>query len=219
MISFSVSSKTSRRVLLTATAILLFGGAQGGVARGGGNSGNHGGMRGHDLNAHEGMMRQESHRDRDRGDGAGSNTIRPIVTSRRHQNYGKHGDESHDYTPTTRKGTEKHAKSPVECIRAPCSLDGGDRDAGHGHEQAGDGIGSKPPAVPGTAGNNTIHPIVTSNPAAPADNTPSAAGKLPPNDPVGNTRPTLGQNAPAPVTVSNCVTTTQIQNGLGGVSV
>ena len=77
--------------------------------------------------------------------------------------------------------------------------------------------GNSPP--PGTASNNAIHPIVTKNPAQPTANAPTTTGMLPPNDPVGNTHPTPGANPPTVVTVSNGVTTTQIQNGLGGVSV
>lgn len=94
-------------------------------------------------------------------DEAGSNTIRPTDNSRRH---------SHDRTLAKRKRAQKDAKNTVECIKAPCSLHGGDRHTKHGHMQSGSGnkgtsagtsIVNKPPAVPGTAGNNTIHPIVT----------------------------------------------------------
>jgi hypothetical protein len=217
MIRRNTSHKTLYRPLLATTAMILFACAQGAAARGG-NSGDHGGMRSRNSNAHEAMIRHQSHRHRDRGDGhgAGNNTIRPIVTSQRHRNNDKHGDKSHDHT----------AKSPVKCIKAPCSREGGDRDAKHGHKQAGDenkgsaagtSIGSKPPAVPGTAGNNTIHPIVTNKPGqSTAD---AGSGKLPPNDPVGNTHPTPGLNPPTVVSVSNGVTTTQIQNGPGGVAV
>src|SRR5262249_40513441 len=43
-----------------------------------------------------------------------------------------------------------------------------------------------------SAANNTIHPIVTNDPAHSAPNPSVVAGKLPPNDPVGNPHPTPG---------------------------
>jgi hypothetical protein len=150
---------------------------------------------------------------------ASNNTIRPIVNSRRH---------SYDRTLTKRKRTETHAKNTVECIKAPCSLDGSDQHTKHGHRQADSGskgkaaetpIASRPPAVPGTAGNNTIHPIVTSKPAQPTAAAPIGTGRLSPSDPVGNTHPTAGANPPTVVTVSNGVSAAQIQNGPGGVVV
>ena len=73
--------------------------------------------------------------------------------------------------------------------------------------------------LPGSAANNTIHPIINNKPAQPTASAPTGTGKLPPNDPVGNTHPTPGANPPTAVTVSNGVSTTQIQNGLGGVYV
>jgi hypothetical protein len=79
-------------------------------------------------------------------------------------------------------------------------------------------LGTKKP-LPGSAANNTLHPIINNKPAQPTASAPTGTGKLPPNDPVGNTHPTLGANPPTIVTVSNGVSTTQIQNGLGGVYV
>ncbi len=218
MIRINTFHQSSYRLLLVTTAMILFACAQGAAARGRGNSGDRGGMRSHDLSAHDGMMRQQSLRHRDRGDDRGANkTIRPFVISQRHRHYDKHGDKSQEHS----------AKSPVECIKAPCSRDVGHRDSKHDHRQAGDGnnkekaagtsVASKASAVPGTAGNNTIHPIVTSKPGQPAAD--AGTGKLPPNDPVGNTHPMAGSNPPTAVSVSNGVTTSQIQNGPGGVVV
>lgn len=213
MISFNVHPKGLQHVLLTVTAICLFVGSQGAVA---GNSGEHGGRSGHEFGGHnERMMSHESQGDRGRGGDhrAGNNTMRPTVSSERHRNRDKHGDKSHAHAST---------KNSVECIKAPCSIGGADRHvkhAGDGNKgkAAGTSIGSTPPAAPGTAGNNTIHPIVTKGPGQPTAN--AGTGKLPPNDPVGHTHPTPGANPPTVVTVSNGVTTTQIQNGPGGVAV
>jgi transcriptional regulator with XRE-family HTH domain len=67
-----------------------------------------------------------------------------------------------------------------------------------------------------TAPANNIHPIINSQPISGAQST---AGTLPPNDPVGNTHPAPGTNPPTVVTVSNGVSTYQLQNGPGGVAV
>jgi hypothetical protein len=72
--------------------------------------------------------------------------------------------------------------------------------------------------LPGSAANNTIHPIINNKPAQPAANAPTGTGKLPPNDPVGNMHPTPGTNPPSVVTVSNGLTKIEIQNGPRGVS-
>ena len=65
--------------------------------------------------------------------------------------------------------------------------------------------GGKIPLDPGTGGKPT--------------QTTTNGGKLPPNDPVGNTHPAAPGSAPGVVTVSNGVTKYDIPNGPGGVAV
>jgi hypothetical protein len=201
MINCNAPPKIPHRILLTATAIFLLAGTEGSVARGGSNFGDHGGMKTHEFGTpHEGMKTHESHRDRDRRDNEG-------------QSARKREDRHQDADERAAKMKDKEKATPT---------------ADSGKDLFGKGIVGKTPtdikpipgsAAPGTAGNNTIHPIVTNNPKQPSANAPTSTGQLPPNDPVGNTRPTPGPNPPTVVSVSNGVTTTQIQNGLGGVTV
>ncbi len=130
----------------------------------------------------------------------------------------KHHKDDRHAEHTRRHHRKKHEKYSVMCIKAPCSRDGVDRHAHRKHSECGKLI------------------------------VPTADCPTPARDPVGNTHPSLPQEAkqptnasrkpvlenlkqpgsqsanrptqaPAAVTVSNGVTTTQIQNGLGGVSV
>lgn len=67
------------------------------------------------------------------------------------------------------------------------------------------GTGGKIPLDPGTGGKPT--------------QTTTNGGRLPPNDPVGNTHPAAPGSPPSVVTVSNGVTKYDIPNGPGGVAV
>lgn len=87
---------------------------------------------------------------------------------------------------------------------------------------ANDPVGNTHPSLPQRT-DTTRKPVLENvRKAQPlSDNAPAkpapVAGKLP-NDPVGSTHPAAGASRPATVTVSNGVTTTQIQNGLGGLT-
>ena len=74
----NISSETFRRILLTATAIGMFVGTHGALARGGGHSGDHGGMSGHALGGDNAMMdSHHAHADRDHA-GTGSGFFRSL---------------------------------------------------------------------------------------------------------------------------------------------
>ena len=71
---------------------------------------------------------------------------------------------------------------------------------------------ASPHRPPTNGGIVPTDPITGGKPAQTSTN----GGTLPPNDPVGNTRPTV--NGSGTVTVSNGVTTYEIPNGPGGVA-
>jgi len=74
----NISSETFRRILLTATAIGMFVGTHGALARGGGHPGDHGGMSGHALGGDNAMMdSHHAHADRDHA-GTGSGFFRSL---------------------------------------------------------------------------------------------------------------------------------------------
>jgi hypothetical protein len=231
MINCNAPPKIPHRILLTATAIFLLAGTEGSVARGGSNFGDHGGMKTHEFGTpHEGMKTQKSHRDRDRRDNESQSARK---REDRHQDADERAAKMKDKekaTPTADSGKDLFGKgivgkTPTDIKPIPGSAAPGTAGNNTIHPivtnnpaQDKDKAPSTP-AAPGTAGNNTIHPIVTNNPKQPSANAPTSTGQLPPNDPVGNTRPTPGPNPPTVVSVSNGVTTTRIQNGLGGVTV
>jgi hypothetical protein len=244
MISFSIlPRKISRGVLLTATAIYLFAGTFGAVAGGGDHSGGHDGMSGHDFGNHN--SGDHNFGNRDQG-------MKPPSESHRDR-----GDDRNNFfrkPDDRRQDAEGRTKMRGKDNAAPTTAAPGSASNNTIHpivtNNPGTTTTSAPPA-PSSAGNNTIHPIVTNHPAQPPTNAPAGAGVLPPHDPVGNTRPTVGASNPAQppangpagagalpphdpvgnthptvgsspptvVSVSNGVTTTQIQNGLGGVTV
>ena len=179
------------------------------------------------------------------------------VASQGQQKHERHGDKSHDQTHTKRMKTTKHAKNPIECIKAPCPTNR-DRHTKHRHKHAHDRkkgkitgtttakgcgklivptagcptptrnpVGNTVPSLPKEAKQPTApvrQPVIFHDKkigpqsAKQPPNAATVAG-TPANNPAGNTRPIAGSNLPTAVTVSNGVTTTQIQNGLGGVSV
>lgn len=213
-------SKASRRILLAATAICLSISTHCAVAGGGGHSGDRAGVENHGSGMHD--------------DGAKSHGFGTHDFGKEKSDFG-HDRERAD-KPYERDDRDRR-KSVDE--RTPVLKDAG-KDKGGGIPATGPGSASKNTIHPivtndtgrpqasgspsggqphGNTVDNTIHPIVTGNPSQPSANPPVVAGKLPPNDPVGNTHPTAGVNPPTVVSVSNGVTTTQIQNGLGGVTV
>jgi hypothetical protein len=226
MISFSILlKKISRGVLLTVTAVYLFAGTFGAVAGGGDHSGGHDGMSGHDFGNHnfgdhnsgsrDQGMKPPSESHRDRGDDRNNYFRRP--DDRRQDAEGRTGKPrgKDNAAPGTAGNNTIH---PI--VTNKPAQPSGNASVGTGKDKTpGTPTTTSAPPAPGSAGNNTIHPIVTNNPTQPPANAPAGAAALPPHDPVGNTRPTVGSSPPTVVTVSNGVTTTQIQNGVGGVSV
>jgi len=219
MIRFNAPCKMSRRLLLAATAIILFAGTQGSLAGGSDHFGDHS-LGNHNFGIRDQAMKPPSESHRDRSDDRNSyfrklddrrqDTDRRTAKTRVKDNAG---------TPATTAPPGTASNNTIH----PIITNGAARPAanpptGTGKDKTpSTNTTSVPP--PGIAGNNSVHPIVTNNPAQPGTNAPTGTGKLPPNDPVGNTHPTAGASSPTVVTVSNGVTTTQIQNGLGGVSV
>ena len=226
MICLNIRSKTFQRVLLTATAISLFVGTQEAFAGGGGQFGDHGGMGAHAFGDHNELMNShDAHADRNH-DGIGSSSFRSGED--RHQGSDQRaakmtGDRGKGNAPgvtaTGALGTSsKNTIHPIVTsnpMRPP-----GHPSTGTGKDKApGPTTTSTSAPTPGATSNSTIHPIVTNSLGQPAGNAPTIVGRLPSNDPVGNTHPMPGPNPPTVVTVSNGVTTTQIQNGPGGVAV
>jgi len=218
------SSGICIRILLATTAICLFMGTQSAVA-GGGHS-DHGGMESHPSGMHdEGFKTHES--------------------GGRIEGVSRQGFGAHDARKENPESDRERASQGNELFRGHKDAekrmpvrDGGMSAAASGnagnntiHPIVTNNAGQPPATGPASnkdagagqpspsAANNTIHPIVTNDPARSPAGPPVVAGKLPPNDPVGSTHPTPGANPPTVVTVSNGVTTTQIQNGPGGVAV
>ncbi len=257
------SSRFSGRILLATTAICLFMGTQGASA-GGGHSGDHGGMENHGSGMHEESFGM--HESGGRGEGVKSQgfgmrdarTDKPDVVRDRAR--ASQDNQLFRAREDRRKDAEQRTPAVNDNGKA---RNGGISAAAPGnaatntiHPIVTNNAGQPPATGPASTGknagagqsspgaaNNTIHPIVTNDPAhsapnppvvagklppndpvgnthpTPGANPPVVAGKLPPNDPVGNTHPTPGANPPTVVTVSNGLTTTQIQNGPGGVAV
>jgi len=239
MIRFSESMGLSRLTLLAATALVLCSSTQGAHAGGGGHSGDHGGMERHEsgarsegVNLHESGGHNEGAKNRDIGGNSTNSKSREFPRDREHA--GKEGrtfqredwhknadqrkpvvkDQGEDKAAGTTTSTPGRAGNNTI---HPIVTNDGERLA-VGVKDNGKGAGATATAA-GGASKDTIRPIVTGGQAQSPGNPPAAGGKLPPSDPVGNTHPTVGANPPTVVTVSNGVTTTQIQNGLGGVSV
>ncbi len=63
---------------------------------------------------------------------------RQIVDSQSHQKHDRHGDKSHEHVHAMKRKTKKHAKSSVECIKAPCSFDRKDPHVKHEPKHAVD---------------------------------------------------------------------------------
>jgi hypothetical protein len=227
------SSGICIRILLATTAICLFMGTQSAVA-GGGHS-DHGGMENHGPGMHdegfkthesggriEGVNRQgfgardagkdkpEIARNRERAS-QGNELFRGHKDAEKRMPVVKDNGKGKDggISATAPGNAGNNTVHPIVTNNAgqpPATGPASNKDAGAGQPSP-------------SAANNTIHPIVTNDPVHSPAGPPVVAGKLPPNDPVGNTHPTPGANPPTVVTVSNGVTTTQIQNGPGGVAV
>ncbi len=227
MINTKIHSKAYRYVLLTAAAVFVAS-AECAIAGGGGSSGDHG-FKSHDFNEHGGT----SH-----GFGSENDRLKPS----NFQDQGRFGNKASKYfgsmnerlgnsgARATKQGNDVPvgtvARAPATASRntiRPIITNGTVHDAVEGKLPANNPVGNTHPALGpnSSAANGTLHPndpVGNTHPTL-GSGSSTVVGKLPPNDPVGNTHPTPGSNPPTVVTVSNGVTSTQIQNGPGGVVV
>ncbi len=104
-----------------------------------------------------------------------------------HENRKDHRDRNDRHVARKHTKRKSHAKRSVECIKAPCSIDSGDRHTKLSHKHAHDRNKDK---ATGTATARGCGKLIV----------PTTGCATPARDPVGNTKPSLPKEAKQPTT-------------------
>jgi hypothetical protein len=199
-------SRSARLAALLAAGAVLLATAHDASAKGSGNSADRGGMTNSDSSRNSAdrdrMKSAESGRGRDRSD---------MVSQRDKDKDGdRHSRKYKDRDGDKDRYAEKHKQRCGQIIVPTKGCPANPKDpVGNTRPDPSKGPAASNNPAPGTGSTNS------GKPAQPPAGTPTTTGKLPPNDPVGNTHPTLGGD----VTVSNGVTTTILRGASSGVLV